>query len=165
MGATSPRRSGSSASGCCLTSEADRDRRPPISSSTGAILALRMDGGTFELFDLRVVVEEIRGRCTCQHAVGDQFELRGGKLSLPAGQSFCLYALQSAIPLLPAKQRQLDRNDWMATDSRVVCPDPLCGLVMRIDRIDRRRLQHDDVSATPLTADKIVPPEERRRES
>jgi uncharacterized repeat protein (TIGR04076 family) len=118
-----------------------------------------MGEGTFELFDLRVVVEAIGGRCTCDHRVGDAFELRGGKLSLPDGRSFCLYALQAAIPLLPAKQRALHPNDWMATDARVVCPDPLCGLVMRIDRVGRRRLRHDDVSAVPLAPDKIASPD------
>ena len=76
---------------------------------------------TFELFDLRVTVEEIRGACTCDHAVGDWFELVGGKLGLPAGARFCLFALQATIPLLPAKQRPLHPNDWMATDARVVC--------------------------------------------
>ena len=30
---------------------------------------------TFELFDLRVTVEEIRGTCTCAQAVGDWFEV------------------------------------------------------------------------------------------
>ena len=88
---------------------------------------------TFELFDLRVTVEEIRGACTCAQAVGDSFEVRGGQLSLPPGQGFCLYALQSTIPLLPAKQRALQANDWMSTDTHVVCPDPLCGTLMRID--------------------------------
>jgi uncharacterized repeat protein (TIGR04076 family) len=117
------------------------------------------DDGTFELFDLRVVVEEIRGRCTCDHAIGDAFELRGGKLSLPEQRSFCLYALQAAIPLLPAKQRALHPSDWMETDTRVVCPDPLCGLVMRIDRLGRRTLHHDDVSAVPLATDNIAPPD------
>jgi uncharacterized repeat protein (TIGR04076 family) len=105
---------------------------------------------TFELYDLRVTIEEIRGRCTCDHQVGDAFELRGGKLSLPPGQGFCLYALQAAIPLLPAKQRPLHPNDWMSTDARVVCPDPLCGVVLRIDRLAPRTLRHSDVSAVPL---------------
>jgi uncharacterized repeat protein (TIGR04076 family) len=105
---------------------------------------------TFELYDLKVTVEEIRGQCTCSHKVGDYFELKGGKLSLPPGQSFCLYALQSAIPLLPAKQRPTHPNDWMSTDSRVTCPDPLCGLILRIDRVAPRTLRHDDVSAVPL---------------
>jgi uncharacterized repeat protein (TIGR04076 family) len=119
------------------------------------------DDGAFELFDLRVEVEAIRGRCTCDHAVGDAFELRGGRLSLPDGRSFCLYALQAAIPLLPAKQRALHPNDWMTTDTRVVCPDPLCGVVMRVDRVGRRTLHHDDVSAVPIAADKIAPPQKR----
>lgn len=102
----------------------------------------------FELFDLRVVIEEIGGTCTCNHAVGDSFELRGGQLSIPGG-SFCLYALQSAIPLLPAKQRPTHPNDWMSTDARVVCPDPLCGVVMRIDRVAHSTFRHADVSAVP----------------
>jgi uncharacterized repeat protein (TIGR04076 family) len=105
---------------------------------------------TFELFDLRVRIEEIRGRCTCGHQVGDSFELIGGKLHLPPGQSFCLYALQSTIPLLPAKQRPMQANDWMSTDARVVCPDPLCGVVLLIERTARRTLRHADVSAARL---------------
>ena len=60
----------------------------------------------FELFDLTVVVEEIRGHCTCGMKVGDKFFLKSGKMSLPDGADFCLYALQAAIPLLPAKQRK-----------------------------------------------------------
>jgi uncharacterized repeat protein (TIGR04076 family) len=59
----------------------------------------------FRLYDLEIVVERIEGRCTCRMRVGDRMRLRGGKVSLPAGRDFCLYALQAAIPLLPAKQR------------------------------------------------------------
>lgn len=103
----------------------------------------------FELYDLTVVVEKITGHCTCSMSVGDRFHLRGGKLSLPEGASFCLYALQSAIPLLPAKQRLGHPADWMETDSRVTCPDPACGLIMRIDRDQKRVLDHNDVSPIP----------------
>jgi len=106
---------------------------------------------TFQLFDLRVTVEAIRGACTCGHQIGDSFELHGGQLSLPGpNRSFCMYALQSALPLLPAKQRPLQPADWMTTDTHVVCPDPLCGLVMRIERTTQRELRHADVSAVPL---------------
>ena len=103
----------------------------------------------FELYDLKVHVEKIDGHCTCDMAVGDCFFLRGGKISLPEGANFCLYALQSTIPLLPAKQRKSHPADWMETDSRVICPDPACGLVMRIDRESLRVLDHDDVSPIP----------------
>ncbi|MBV9578590.1 MAG: TIGR04076 family protein [Chloroflexi bacterium] len=103
------------------------------------------------MYDLRVSVESIGGTCTCNHQVGDAFELRGGQLSLPGpNTSFCLYALQSTLPLLPAKQRPLQPADWMQTDTRVVCPDPLCGVVMHIERMDSHRVRHADVSAVPL---------------
>ncbi|MCB0024508.1 MAG: TIGR04076 family protein [Caldilinea sp.] len=100
----------------------------------------------FELYDLTVVVEAIEGTCTCSMAVGDCFYLRGGKLSLPEGKDFCVYALQATLPLLPAKQRRNHPADWMETDSRVTCPDPACRLIMRIDRSGERTLRHDDVS-------------------
>ena len=103
----------------------------------------------FTLYDLQVVVESIEGNCTCNMTAGDSFFMRSGKLSLPDGQDFCLYALQSVIPLLPAKQRLNHPADWMETDARVVCPDPACKLTMRIDRLASRALRHDDVSPIP----------------
>lgn len=103
----------------------------------------------FELYDLEIIVEAIEGHCTCNMAVGDRFFLRSGKFSLPDGADFCLYALQAAIPLLPAKQRQNHPADWMETDARVACPDPACRLIMRIDRQQQRTLRHDDVSPIP----------------
>src|SRR5262245_65914905 len=84
--------------------------------------------------------------------VGDRVLLKSGKVSLPAGADFCLYALQAAIPLMPAKQRPGHPADWMETDARVTCPDPACRLIMRIDRVGRRVLHHDDVSAVPIRA-------------
>ncbi len=106
----------------------------------------------FKLYDLTISVERIDGNCTCNMTVGDQFHLKGGKISIPDTENqkdFCLYALQAAIPLLPAKQRHNHPADWMETDSRVVCPDPACRLIMRIDRDGSRVLNHDDVSPIP----------------
>ena len=100
----------------------------------------------FELYDLTVVVEKIEGHCTCDMTEGDCFYVKAGKLSLPEAGDFCLYALQSAIPLLPAKQRLNEPADWLETDTRVVCPDPACRLIMRIDRTGKRVLNHDEVS-------------------
>ena len=108
---------------------------------------------SFQLFDLKIIVEEIAGNCTCNMAVGDHFFLKSGKLSLPDGADFCLYALQATIPLLPAKQRHNHPADWMETDARVVCPDPACRLTMRIDRIGARTLHHDQVSPIPWKKD------------
>ena len=108
-----------------------------------------MNSDEFQLYDLTITVESIEGNCTCNMTVGDCFYLRGGKLSMPNDADFCLYALQAAIPLLPAKQRQNHPADWMETDGRVVCPDPACRLIMRIDRGEQRTLRHDDVSPIP----------------
>ena len=107
----------------------------------------------FELYDLSIVVEKIDGNCTCEMALGDRFHLKGGKLSMPEGKNFCLYALQSTLPLLPTKQRKNHPADWMETDARVVCPDPECKLVMRIDRDQLRVLNHNDVS--PINWDSL----------
>ncbi|MBI5029051.1 MAG: TIGR04076 family protein [Chloroflexi bacterium] len=108
----------------------------------------------FVLFDLRVIVESVGEHCTCAVKVGDYFEIQSGKISLPPGQLFCLYALQSALPLLPAKQRPLQSADWMTTDTRVTCPDPACKMIMRIERGTRRVLRLDETSAVKISARK-----------
>jgi len=84
--------------------------------------------------DLRVVVEEVGGKCTLGMAPGDGIILRSGRIYIPADQRFCLYALQAVLPLLPAKQRALDQGDWLREESRVICPDPSGSVIMRIER-------------------------------
>jgi uncharacterized repeat protein (TIGR04076 family) len=106
------------------------------------------DGERFVLYDLRVRVEAITGHCSCGHAVGDWFALRGGQLSLPPDRGFCVYALQSTLPLLPAMQRPLQPSDWMASDQRVHCPDPACGTILCIERVGTRTYSRSDVSAS-----------------
>lgn len=101
----------------------------------------------FSLYDLRVTVVEIRGRSVCGLTVGDYFELtESSRLRIPADKHFCVYALSAVLPLLAAKQRDLSENDWLASDSTVHCPDPEEGLVMRIERIARRKLNRDDLT-------------------
>jgi uncharacterized repeat protein (TIGR04076 family) len=100
-----------------------------------------------ELFDLRVTVESIVGRSVCGLAVGDWFELvNSNELRLPDGKHFCIFALQSVLPLLPAKQRQLPANDWLERDSLVCCPDPEERVIMRIERIGRRSLDSSELT-------------------
>jgi len=100
-----------------------------------------------ELFDLRVTVESIEGRSVCGLAVGDWFELvNSSELRLPDGKHFCIFALQSVLPLLPAKQRQLPENDWLERDSLVCCPDPEERVIMRIERIRRRSLDSSELT-------------------
>jgi uncharacterized repeat protein (TIGR04076 family) len=100
-----------------------------------------------ELYDLRVTVESIEGRSVCGLEVGDYFELtESSRVRIPEGRHFCLYALQSVLPLLPAKQRDLPAGDWLEQDSLVCCPDPEERLVMRIDRIGKRELRTSDLT-------------------
>jgi uncharacterized repeat protein (TIGR04076 family) len=99
------------------------------------------------LFDLRVTVDSIEGRSVCGMAVGDFCELtNSNELRIPEGKHFCVYALQSALPLLPAKQRQLPARDWLERDTLVACPDPEERLIMRIDRIGTTELSSDDLT-------------------
>ena len=111
-----------------------------------------MADDSFELYDLRVEVVAPEGaRIYCGAKPGDFFELRGEMLHLPPGQGFSLYSLAALLPLLPAKQRPTDPNDWMATDAEVACPDPNCPSRFRITRMGKRVFRHSDVTAVPLT--------------
>ncbi len=87
------------------------------------------------LKSLRVVVEEVRGKCTSGMRPGDYFILRSGRLYIPPDRHFCLYALQAVLPLLPAKQRVLQEGDWLKRDAHVICPDPAGNVIMRIEEI------------------------------
>jgi uncharacterized repeat protein (TIGR04076 family) len=99
------------------------------------------------LFDVRVTVERIEGRSVCGMKVGDWFEVtESSRLRIPEGGHFCLYAIQSVLPLLPAKMRQLAAEDWLEQDNFVACPDPEERLVMRIERIGERTLVTEDLT-------------------
>ena len=101
----------------------------------------------FEIFDLRVTVHAINGRSVCGMEVGDYFELtESSKLRIPDGKHFCIYALSAVLPLLPAKQRLLDENDWLEKDMLVACPDPEEQLIMRIERTNKRIMNSDNLT-------------------
>lgn len=100
-----------------------------------------------ELFNLRVTVERIHGRSVCGMSVGDYFDVTdSNELRIPEGKHFCLYALQSVLPLIPAKQRRLSEGDWLEQDSLVACPDPDERLVMRIERTGTTQLRSGDLT-------------------
>lgn len=110
-----------------------------------------MSDDTFELYDLRVeVVAPEGGAIYCGANPGDYFELQGEMLYLPPGQGFSIYSLAAVLPLLPAKQRVTDPNDWMTSDAEVACPDPHCSTRMRITRTQKRTFSHAETTAVPL---------------
>jgi uncharacterized repeat protein (TIGR04076 family) len=106
---------------------------------------------SFELYDLRVEITAPEGKkILCGASRGDYFELQGEMLHLPSGQGISIYSLAAVLPLLAAKQRTTDRNDWMTTDAEVACPDPNCPSRLRITRVGRRTFRHSETTATPL---------------
>jgi uncharacterized repeat protein (TIGR04076 family) len=110
------------------------------------------DCAAFELYDLRV---EVTGPADqpiyCGARLGDYFELQGEMLRLPPDQGFSIYSLAALLPLLPAKQRISDPNDWMSTDAEIACPDPNCPTRFRITRLGKRRFIRSEVTATTLS--------------
>jgi len=85
------------------------------------------------LKNLIVKVKTIEGTCNT-HKIGDCFRLEGGKLSFPEKNShICIYALSSLLPLLPAKERNIDEtDDWLPKVSEVECPDPKGRVIWEI---------------------------------
>ncbi|MCR5795556.1 MAG: TIGR04076 family protein [Solobacterium sp.] len=105
---------------------------------------------SFELYDLKVEVIATDRPMVCGHREGDYFLVHGEDLIFPQTNAFSMYALSALLPLLPAKQRTSDRNDWMYTDSEIACPDPNCGARFRITRTGRRRFRHSETTLVPL---------------
>ena len=96
----------------------------------------------FDLYDLKVEVVATDRPMVCGHRVGDYFLVEGENLVFPQARAFSMYALAALLPLLPAKQRPMQENDWMRSDCLIACPDPNCGAQFRITRVGRRRLSH-----------------------
>lgn len=104
----------------------------------------------FVLYDLKVETIEGDKPFVCGHKVGDSFEVRGENLYFPADRPFSLYALAALLPLLPSKQRPLNKYDWMATDHIIACPDPHCGARFKISRIGKRTFERSETTIVPL---------------
>jgi len=110
----------------------------------------------YELYDLKIeVISSADGRpMVCKHRLGDYFTLTDDDLlEFPPGVKFPMYPLAAILPLLPAKQRELDKNDWMATDAVIACPDPNCGGRFRITRGQKRVYRHSEQTLTPPSED------------
>ena len=103
----------------------------------------------FVLYDLKVEVVLDGRQPVCRHIEGEFFTVEGENLVFSGDQKVSMYALAALLPLLPAKQRDTDPNDWMSTDAEVACPDPHCGGRFRITRIRKRRFRHSETSGLP----------------
>jgi uncharacterized repeat protein (TIGR04076 family) len=106
----------------------------------------------FELYDLKVEVLAGDRPMVCDHHEGEYFHVIGELIVFPKSsrRAFPMYPLAALLPLLPAKQRPTDANDWMTTDAVVACPDPHCGGRFRITRFGKRSFRHAETTAVPL---------------
>ena len=91
------------------------------------------------MHELWVSVERIEGACTSKHPMklGTGFLVRNGKLSFLKASPICLFALQTILPMIPAKERVVDdglSTDWIAHVHHVQCPDPKGRTVWRIEQ-------------------------------
>lgn len=102
----------------------------------------------FELYDLEVEVVAGETPMVCSHTVGDRFRVEGENLKGFPESGFSMYALAALLPLLPAKQRVTDSNDWMDSDDLIACPDPNCGGRFKITRLNKRPFKRADVTVT-----------------
>lgn len=103
------------------------------------------------MYDLKIVVEEVKGFCDLPMKQGDYFEVKGGRIILPPGKHICLWALQSLMPFLPLKQRKIQEdNDWVPYTKRICCPDPNGMVIYRIDVIGDQTGDQESVRARML---------------
>jgi len=110
------------------------------------------DDDRFELYNLEVRVVAGERPMVCDHREGETFQVIGEMIVFPKDgrRQFPLYPLAAILPLLPAKQRPTDENDWMTTDAEIACPDPHCGGRFRITRLGKRSFSHAETTVVPL---------------
>lgn len=83
---------------------------------------------------VRVTVERIdepRGA----GRVGDSFEVDGTRLTLPAGGTFCPYALAAVLPVVTMRQGDLPGDSWLVRKPYICGPDARENLVMRVEAV------------------------------
>lgn len=109
----------------------------------------------FELYDLKVEVIATEKPMVCSHHEGDSFYVIGENLVFEKDTAFSMYALAALLPVLPAKQRALDKNDWMLSDCEIACPDPNCGARFKITRMKKRTFSHEECTVVKIKKENI----------
>jgi len=111
------------------------------------------------MHELWISVERIEGTCSSERPMklGTGFLVRNGRLVFSEGGPICLFALQSILPMIPAKERVLDNDpaaDWMSRVHHAQCPDPKGRTIWQIEQRPRGTTQLDPPSLPePATGD------------
>ena len=103
----------------------------------------------FWLYDLKVETVVGDRDAVCRHIEGESFMVIGENLVFNEAQKVSMYALAALLPLLPAKQRDSAKHDWISTDAEVACPDPHCGGRFRITRMEKRWFSNAETTGLP----------------
>jgi len=91
------------------------------------------------MYDLWVSVDRCVEACPAKVPMtsGVGFLIRQGRMIFPNGGPICLHALQNYMPILTAKQRQLNeekRDDWMWRVHHVQCPNPERRVIWHLEQ-------------------------------
>jgi len=92
------------------------------------------------LYELKISVKQVPGECTANPPMkpGDYFTVSDGNIRVPEGGYICLWALQSLMPFITSKEREIgeEKNqDWMWRVHHVQCPDPKGRVIFKIKRM------------------------------
>jgi uncharacterized repeat protein (TIGR04076 family) len=91
------------------------------------------------MYALQIQVKKILGECTSNPPCkpGDTFFVRDGDIRIPEGGSICMWALQSMLPVITPKEREIaehEDEDWMWRVHHIQCPDPKGRVIYKIER-------------------------------
>jgi len=94
------------------------------------------------MYELRVTVKKVMGKCTATPPLkpGDGFTVSDGDIRIPDGGYICIWALQSLMPLITPKEREIvekEDEDWMWRVHHAQCPDPDGRVIFEIERTGR----------------------------
>lgn len=108
------------------------------------------------MYALTIRATKVLGTCTAEPPVepGDCFTVRDGDIRIPEGGYICLYALQSMLPVITPKEREISEHkdeDWMWRVDHVQCPDPQGRVIFKIERTGKLRKEASGGDeATPI---------------
>ena len=116
----------------------------------------------YPVYGLRVQVTKVMGECTGEppSQPGDYFTVRDGDIRIPKGGSVCPWALQSLLPLITLKEREISEEDDEDSMRRVryaQCPDPEGRVIFKIERVGK--VKKDAEGARDIKGHKVICPD------
>jgi uncharacterized repeat protein (TIGR04076 family) len=107
----------------------------------------------FTLKNLRLTIVGDEAGFVCSHTKGQYIDVVGENIYFTGSDKFSFYMLSAVLPLIAAKQRVTQPNDWMSTDDYIACPDPNCEAKLKITIIGKKQFNHSDTTKVTLNDD------------